>query len=636
MSRWLLSIGLVLGLAACDEQTAPPVTDGAAPTADKGPRDAAAVDAATPDVAAPDTGGQDIQDMQSLDLPAACSPQGTIECVDPTHQRVCQATGWVVEPCPQGTLCLDEQCSADCRDQCLLGEMRTIGGTTETCKPFSVAQNGPVPLSTGTHDRARSYNAFLRKFNLAEDAVRWTVFTDTSYQQIASYGGMRDSAIFTGAYLAAEALRYQATKSPEAQQNLQQVVETVHRLFQVTGHKGYLARFAAPLTGGDPKVAAEYDPNEPEFHKVTYNGQDYYWRGNTSRDAYQGPLLGYGLAYEALTSEPHKQMIRQDIVDLCTELIKDRKQLTVNVRFNLGGQWIELPVGMDLQYVVLNPTEFVNGHPAIQFGSDDNPSDYMESSVMGMREFFPDYAVAAKQVPLLGSLIVFPIIRSGSTIMVASILRLGMLVTANVPQYSAEHAAISAHYAQQSTDWIGKMKIYTFLNSQCWEKYYGLNITMMPTYNLLQLETDPALRAAYLTDVFEAKMWPYVKDHKNVFFSYIYASQAAQSAATQAVATAAGAQLQGFPPPPNAEKPIDNTGKYPVSLDCDNQITVAADVADRQAAYFLWERHPFYLKLAGNPLVVRPGVDYLLAYWMGRAYGLLADDAAGTCLRWQP
>lgn len=635
-------LGLCLGLVACEESVTPALDGAIGPVSDVGvdaSADGPDLSSSKADVGVPEGGAVDTK--PGTEASASCK-EGTIECIDPTHQRACRTVGsvaqWVVEPCGAGTLCLEEQCSATCKDQCNLGETRpAAGGKTETCKLFSVAGNGPVPLSTGMHDRARSYNAHMRAFHLAEGAVRVAFFTDSSYTKVAQYHGMRDSALFTGLYLAAEALRFKATGSPDAQKNLQELVETVHRLFQVHGHKGYLARFAAPMTGGDPLVAAEYDPSDPEFHKVTYQGKDFYWRGNTSRDAHQGPLLGFALAYEALTSEPHKQMIRQDIVGLCTELIKERKQLTVVVRFNLGGQWIKLPVPMNLQYVTLNPSEFVDGHPAIQIGSEDDPSDYGSSSVTGMREFFPDYAVAIKQIPLLGSLITFPIPRSGSTIMLSSILRLGMLVTQGVPQYSAEHAAISAHYKQKINGWIGLMKLFTFMTPQCWEKYYGLNITFTPMYNLMQMETDPTLKKSFGTDIFEAKMWPYVKGHKNVYFSYIFASQAAKTPATQAVVTEANAQLKLFPPAPNVEKNVDNTGKYPANPSCENQSKVAIDVSDRQAAYFLWEKHPFYLKrTTAAPNKVLPGEDYLIAYWMGRAHGLLADDAEGTCLRWLP
>jgi len=568
------------------------------------------------------------------DLSTGCQP-GQITCADPTHRGVCVAGAWSVQPCPSDTLCSGGACAAGCQDECVLDETRTVQGKTERCTLFSLAKNGPVPVTNGTHDRARRYEAWIRRYHLPEGALNSAVFTDTSYSQVATYHGMRDSALFTGAYLAAEALRCKATGSPDAQKTTRALVETIHRLFEVTGQAGVMARYAAPL-GGDPRVAALYDPKDPEHHKVLYKGKDYFWDGNASRDAHQGPLLGYGLAYEVLTSENHRQMIRQDIVGLCMELIKERKQLTVDVRFTLGGQAFKLPLKLDLQYVVLNPAEFVDGHPAIQIGSDSDPSDVGESSVLGMREFFPDYSVVVKQVPLLGPVAGgVPIIRSGSTIMLASILRLGMVVTAGVPQYAAQNAAITAHYKQHIGEWVQKMKLYTFTTTTCWEKYYGLNITFMPMFNLIRMERDPTLRAT-LQGLLETKMWPYVAQHKNAFFNLMYASHAGGGPAVQAAVAAANAQIALFPPPPNAERQIDNTGKYPQSSACTNQTTVAVDVPDRKAAYFLWERHPFYSTQAGTPQLVFPGADYLIVYWLGRAGGVTPDDARGTCLRWQP
>jgi hypothetical protein len=244
--------------------------------------------------------------------------------------------------------------------------------------------------------------------------------------------------------------------------------------------------------------------------------------------------------------------------------------------------------------------------------------------------------VFVKQVPLLGSLITFPIPRSGSTIMLSSILRIGMLVTKGVPAYAKQHAAISAHYNKNIQSWLGIMKLYLYTNAQCWEKYYGLNIGFMPVYNLIRMEPDAQLKASFQNDVLAAKMWPYVKDHKNVFFSYIYASHAASGKATQSVIDEANKQLALFPAPPNVDRDIDNKGKYPASSKCKDQTAVAIDTSDRRPEYFAWQKHPFYLTYDGNPKTVWPGVDYLLPYWMARVHAFLADDAAGTCLRWQP
>jgi hypothetical protein len=624
MKRMVTATGaLVLGLllGACDESTAP---GGDATLPDGGLTDGVGGGDG------PGDGPADTLPGETLPPDGGPCPLGETQCVDTTHQQVCKATGWVTESCPAGTLCLDSACSANCVDECNLDETRTVGGKTETCKLFSVAKNQTVSLSNGLHDRARLYNAWLRKWHLPGGTVGDTSFTNTTYAQVAGYHGTGDSAIWTGSYLAAEALRLKHTGSKDAEKNVETMVEAIHRLFLVTGHPGFMARFTAPLAG-DPKVAAIYNPADPSHHKVTYQGQDWFWNGNTSRDQYQGVLLGYALAYEALSSAQHKQMIREDMVALCTELIKERKGVTITVN--------GLPVQVDMQYVVLNPTEFQNGGPWVQVGSSSNPSDYEASEMGGMREFFPDYATLLKQIPIIGSLIVFPIPRSGSAIMLASILRIGMLVTKGEAAYATTYNQIKQHYDQKKMDWLGIMKLYVFLNaSQCWKSYYGLNIVFQPVYNLVRMEDDPALQASYQKDVLEGLMWPYVVDHKNVFFSYIHASQSpSQSSATiQAVVSDANAQLAQFPAPPHAHVAVDNTASYPADPSCPGHASVAVDVKDRVASDFIWQRDPFGLTTAGNPTLVYPGVDYLLAYWMSQVHGFLTDDAAGTCLRWSP
>ena len=52
---------------------------------------------------------------------------------------------------------------------------------------------------------------------------------------------------------------------------------------------------------------------------------------------------------------------------------------------------------------------------------------------------------------------------------------------------------------------------------------------------------------------------------------------------------------------------------------------------------FLWQHHPFALAIPNpEPRLVYAGADYLLAYWLGRYYGYLPDDAPDTCLQWDP
>ena len=649
MKRHLYIVISLFLLASCD--SANTEVDGPATPVDLGhkeihvPRDGPAADLAVGHESGPPSDSSTPADGPADSGGAACTA-GASSCVDQTQHKICKSKAgkltWVTEICAAGMLCLDKLCAATCIDQCDLNRTRVLGGKTQTCKPFSVAQKTSVPVGSGMHDRARQHNAWIRKFHLPAGTIADTRFADTSYNKVVSYHGAGDSAIWTGTYLAGEALRLKVTGSPDAASNVQQLVEAIHRLFEVTSsttpHPGFLARYTAPINSPDPAIKALYNPTDARHHKVKFKGQDYFWSGNTSRDQYQGVMLGYSLAYDALSSAKHKKLIRDDMVALCQELMKARKKVKVTMRFHALGKWQEMALAIDMEHVVMNPTEYKKGGPFIQLGTTAKPTDYESSTMQGFREFFPDYSVITKQLPLIGPLIGgIPIPRSGSAIMLANIFRIGIQVTKGVPGHGAQHAAIKAYYDKHKTKWLGLMKQYIFLNdaSQCWKSYYGLNIVFEPVYNLIRLEDDKSIRASMQKDVLQAKLWKVVKDHKNVFFSYIYASQGPSPSTLKAVAAAASTQLAQFSGPPHARTNVVNTGKYPANKKCSNQSSVAIDVKHRVADDFIWQRQPFQLTKTGDGKSVYPGADFTLPYWMARHHGFLSDDAQGTCLRWQ-
>jgi hypothetical protein len=64
------------------------------------------------------------------------------------------------------------------------------------------------------HDRARAYNQRLCRDNLPCGGVGNAIYADApTYSDIAGYVGHGDFAIWTGTYLAAEALRLKTTSS---------------------------------------------------------------------------------------------------------------------------------------------------------------------------------------------------------------------------------------------------------------------------------------------------------------------------------------------------------------------------------------------------------------------------------------
>jgi hypothetical protein len=52
--------------------------------------------------------------------------------------------------------------------------------------------------------------------------------------------------------------------------------------------------------------------------------------------------------------------------------------------------------------------------------------------------------------------------------------------------------------------------------------------------------------------------------------------------------------------------------------------TTVIPVNERVNTDFLWQRSPFLLRGGGDGTVETAAIDYLLAYWMGRYYGVLA------------
>ncbi len=116
-------------------------------------------------------------------------------------------------------------------------------------------------------------------------------------------------------------------------------------------------------------------------------------------------------------------------------------------------------------------------------------------------------------------------------------------------------------------------------------------------------------------------------DHRNVLFAFLYASQTAPEDAVDDIIATHLAQLGGFPYAPQLALPLDVRWKYPEDPQCPGLAASATDVEDRPGATFIWERQPWVRFEAGTPNLVYPGVDYLLAYWLGRQSGFMEADA---------
>jgi hypothetical protein len=139
------------------------------------------------------------------------------------------------------------------------------------------------------------------------------IFAAPDSEQIVGYTHCGDSAIWTGHYLAAEAFRYNVTRSPEALDNVRVALAGIESLLDVTG-TNLLSRCLIPMTSPYAQAIIK----EEASHGVYLNTQfHFYWIGGTSRDQYSGVFFGLGVAYD-LVDDPQ---VRAGIALLTTLLL---------------------------------------------------------------------------------------------------------------------------------------------------------------------------------------------------------------------------------------------------------------------------------------------------------------------------
>jgi hypothetical protein len=139
------------------------------------------------------------------------------------------------------------------------------------------------------------------------------IFRTPDSEEIVGYTHCGDSAIWTGHYLAAEAFRYNVTRSQEALDNVRVALGGITSLLNVTG-TNLLSRCLIPVTSPyAQRIILEEAP-----HGVYQNTRDhFYWIGGTSRDQYSGVFFGLGVAYDLVDDF----QVRTAIASLTTLLL---------------------------------------------------------------------------------------------------------------------------------------------------------------------------------------------------------------------------------------------------------------------------------------------------------------------------
>jgi hypothetical protein len=183
-------------------------------------------------------------------------------------------------------------------------------------------------------------------------------------------------------------------------------------------------------------------------------------------------------------------------------------------------------------------------------------------------------------------------------------------------------------YRDYAERWSAKIdEIY--LGTSIHYGYFAFNLHFASLFNLARWETDQGRRAAFL-NVLRRRVYAPIADHHNILFEMMLA--ALENDAERG--RLAGALLGDFPDPPRRNFEIRNYGRSDLRtevsiigvLTLENKIRFATDplpFAEQPPTDFLWQRTPYALDGGGDGRLEYPGVDYLIAYWMGRYYGYI-------------
>ncbi len=424
---------------------------------------------------------------------------------------------------------------------------------------FALGAAPSTARASELEDRAIAFDAWANTYHFTPYGGIGYAYFTTPTSTELESFSISDSTIWTGTYLAAEAFRYAETGDPEAKANAIRSVQALDHHLQVTGVPGFIARSVAPYSA---PWNSRYIGHDRVVHG-TGEWQGDFWLNNTSRDQYTGWFFGMAIAYEHIDDEPTRELIRRDVKEVVDELRKDN--------------WIIL-------------------------GEDGRPTDAAPLVILHQR-------LASTWVAAYGP-----------------------WSEEYYESYEQLYAEVESQLDLDAFSWLNK-----------YDAYFGFNLSHENFYLLFHLDPHPDRRRRYL-EVFDENIRYLVDFTHNVFFDVIYLSQCQDAGGCRNYlwhAQDVQTQIADFQDPPVREVPIeipelpldqisvflsdliDQLGIRDI-LDIEPQTLAPRPVKHRCPRSFMWQKTPYNLTCpGGDGTEVYPGVDYMVAYWMGRYYGLI-------------
>ena len=209
--------------------------------------------------------------------------------------------------------------------------------------PARAAEADALAISVGIQARHMPFGTVLDP-----------MYASPSSSQIVGYTRCGDSALWTGAYLAAEAFRYKVTRSADALNNVKTALAGLNALANVTGDN----RLARCMVPANSPYAAGIE-SEEAANSIHSNGQ-WVWIDNTSRDQVVGAFFGLDAAYDVVDDAG----VKSGIADLTTRLIGFIAQHQWSPNDDIANTFVVRPEELQMLLQVarhVNPANSISG-----------------------------------------------------------------------------------------------------------------------------------------------------------------------------------------------------------------------------------------------------------------------------------
>ena len=168
-----------------------------------------------------------------------------------------------------------------------------------------------APLARPSESDALAISANIRANHMPFGTILDPIYATSTSRQVVGYTRCGDSALWTGAFLAAEAFRYKVTQSADALDNVRTALAGLKGLADVTGDNR-LARCMF-LASSPYAVGIESE----EAHNTVHQAPPWVWIDNTSRDEIVGAFFGLGAAFDLVDDAA----VKSGISELATRLV---------------------------------------------------------------------------------------------------------------------------------------------------------------------------------------------------------------------------------------------------------------------------------------------------------------------------